>query len=264
MNHEAEIRLGFFFAVLGLMALWESLAPRRRLATARSPRWFANLGLVLIDTVAVRLVLPMGAVAMALLAQERGWGLLNQLAPPEGLALALGVLALDLTIYGQHLLFHSVPIFWRLHRVHHSDPDVDVSTGVRFHPAEILLSMVIKLAAVAALGPSVLAVLVFEIALNAGSLFSHGNVRLPAGLDRWLRLVVVTPEMHRVHHSNLVHETNSNFGFNFPWWDRLFRTYRAQPARGHEAMTLGLDQFRDPARLGLGDLLRQPFVEPVE
>jgi sterol desaturase/sphingolipid hydroxylase (fatty acid hydroxylase superfamily) len=162
-------------------------------------------------------------------------------------------------IYLQHVMFHAVPALWRLHRMHHSDLDFDVTTGVRFHPVEILLSMGIKLAAIAVLGPSALAALVFEIALNATSLFNHGNVRLPLALDRMLRLVVVTPEMHRVHHSNLPRETNSNFGFSFPWWDRLFGTYRAQPKLGHVGMTIGLDQFRDPDKLDLGGLLLQPF-----
>lgn len=264
MSHEAAIRLGFFLGVLGLMALWESLAPRRRLTSAKPARWFANLGMVLIDTVSVRLVLPITAVGMALLAQERAWGLLNNIALPGWLALMAGVLALDLAIYLQHVMFHAVPAFWRLHRMHHSDLDFDVTTGVRFHPIEIVLSMVIKLAAIAVFGPSALAVLVFEVALNATSLFNHGNVRLPAGLDRWLRLAVVTPEMHRVHHSSIVHETNSNFGFNFPWWDRVFGTYRAQPELGHEGMTIGLDQFRDPRRLTLFRLLLQPFIRPAK
>ncbi|MBU1224020.1 MAG: sterol desaturase family protein [Gammaproteobacteria bacterium] len=259
MSHEAAIRLGFFFGVLALMGVWEWLAPRRALSTSKSRRWRANLGIVAVGTAAVRLLIPVTAVGMALLAQERGWGLLNQFGLPYGLALLIGVLVLDCVIYFQHVVFHAVPTLWRLHRMHHSDLDFDVTTGVRFHPIEIVLSMGIKLAAIAVLGPPALAVLVFEIALNATSLFNHGNVRLPAAIDRVLRWFVVTPEMHRVHHSNLPHETNSNFGFSFPWWDRLFGTYRAQPERGHLGMTIGLDEFRDPDTLNFSRLLLQPF-----
>lgn len=259
MSHEAAIRLGFFFGVLALMGVWEWLAPRRALSTSKSRRWRANLGIVVLDTAAVRLLLPVTAVGMALLAQARGWGLLNQFELPYGLELLIGVLVLDCVIYFQHVVFHAVPTLWRLHRMHHSDLDFDVTTGVRFHPIEIILSMGIKLAAIAVLGPPALAVLVFEIALNATSMFNHGNVRLPAGIDRVLRWFVVTPEMHRVHHSNLPHETNSNFGFSFPWWDRLFGTYRAQPERGHLGMTIGLDEFRDPDTLNFSRLLLQPF-----
>ncbi|MGK2951739.1 MAG: sterol desaturase family protein [Thiobacillus sp.] len=259
MSNEAAIRLGFFFGVLTLMGVWEWLAPRRALSTSKSRRWRANLGIVMLDTAAVRLLLPVTAVAMALLAQQRGWGLLNQVELPHALELLIGVLVLDCVIYLQHVMFHAVPALWRLHRVHHSDLDFDVTTGVRFHPIEIVLSMGIKLAAIVVLGPSALAVLVFEVMLNAVTMFNHGNVRLPAAIDRVLRLIVVTPEMHRVHHSILPHETNSNFGFSFPWWDRLFGTYRAQPERGHLGMTIGLDAFRDPGTLGFGQLLLQPF-----
>jgi sterol desaturase/sphingolipid hydroxylase (fatty acid hydroxylase superfamily) len=263
VSHEVVIRLGFFFGVLTVMALWELAGPRRRLTTSKSARWIANLAIVFIDTAVVRLVLPITAIGMALLAQERGWGLLNNVDLPEWAALVAGVLALDFVIYLQHVMFHAVPNLWRLHMMHHSDMDFDVTTGVRFHPIEIALSMVIKVAAVTIIGPTALAVLVFEVALNATSLFNHGNVRLPAAIDRVLRLFVVTPEMHRVHHSNIPRETNSNFGFNFPWWDRLLDTYRAQPAKGHEGMTIGLDQFRDPRRLKLVGLLVQPFVGQV-
>lgn len=259
MSDEAAIRLGFFFGMLTLMGVWEWLAPRRTLTTSKSRRWRANLGIVFLDTITVRLIVPTTAVGMALLAQQRSWGLLNNLDVPGWLALLIGVLALDCVIYLQHVMFHAVPALWRLHMMHHSDLDFDVTTGVRFHPIEIVLSMGIKLAAIVVLGPSALAVLIFEVALNATSLFNHGNVRLPARLDRVLRLFVVTPEMHRVHHSNLPRETNSNFGFSFPWWDRLFGTYRAQPKFGHLGMTIGLDQFRDPDTLNFSQLLLQPF-----
>jgi len=259
MSDEAAIRLGFFFGMLALMGVWEWLAPRRPLSTSKSRRWRANLGIIAVATAVVRLLLPITAVALALLAQARGWGLLNQVELPYWLAVLIGVLVLDCVIYFQHVVFHAVPTLWRLHRMHHSDLDFDVTTGVRFHPIEIVLSMGIKLAAIAALGPPALAVLVFEVALNAVTMFNHGNVQLPAAIDRVLRLFVVTPEMHRVHHSNLPHETNSNFGFSFPWWDRVFGTYRAQPERGHLGMTIGLDAFRDPDKLGFGQLLLQPF-----
>lgn len=241
------------------MALWEWLAPRRRLTVGKPLRWSSNLGLVFIDTLALRLLLPLTATGMAWLAQGRGWGILNNLLLPPGLKIAIAVAALDLIIYLQHAMFHAIPAFWRLHMVHHTDLDFDVTTGVRFHPVEILLSMGIKLAAIVVLGPSALAVILFEVLLNGTSMFNHGNVRLSLWIDRVLRLFVVTPEMHRVHHSVLMRENNSNFGFNLPWWDRLLGTYRAQPAAGHEGMTIGLGYFRDPRRLTLPRLLLLPF-----
>ena len=201
-----------------------------------------------VDTLLVRILFPTTAVGLALLAEARGFGLFNVVALPAWVAVVASVVILDLAIYLQHVLFHAVPALWRLHRMHHADLEFDVTTGLRFHPIEILLSMLIKFAVVAALGAPALAVLIFEVLLNATSMFNHGNVRIPAGLDRVLRWLVVTPDMHRVHHSILSRETNSNFGFNLPWWDRLFGTYRAQPAAGHEAMTIGIEQFRDAAR----------------
>jgi sterol desaturase/sphingolipid hydroxylase (fatty acid hydroxylase superfamily) len=260
IDHEPAVRLGLFAAVLLLMAAWEALAPRRRPATARGVRWFSNLALVALDTAAVRLVLPLGAVGAAVLAEYRGWGLFHNVQLPAWVAVVLSVVALDLVIYLQHVLFHAVPLLWRLHMVHHADLDFDVTTGVRFHTLEILLSLGIKLGAVVLLGPPALAVLIFEVLLNATSMFSHGNVRLPARLDRALRLFVVTPEMHRVHHSARPRETNSNFGFNLPWWDYLFGTYRAQPADGHEHMMIGLEQFRDERVERLHWMLALPFV----
>jgi sterol desaturase/sphingolipid hydroxylase (fatty acid hydroxylase superfamily) len=261
---EPIIRLGFFAGVLLLMALWEALAPRRRLTVRRRLRWASNLGLVALDTLAVRFLVPLGAVGLAVLAEERGWGLLNNLPVPGWSAVALAVVALDLAIYLQHVMFHAVPLLWRLHLVHHADLDFDATTGVRFHPIEILLSLGIKMAVVALLGAPALAVLLFEVLLNATSVFNHGNVRLPCWLDRLLRLVVVTPEMHRVHHSVIVRETNSNFGFNLPWWDFLFGTYRAQPVEGHEGMTIGLEQIRDEKRAErLDGMLLLPFISPT-
>ena len=260
---EPAVRLGFFLGVLLLMALWEWRAPRRPQAIGRSRRWPNNLGLVVLNTLAVRLVFPLAGVGMAFLAQTKGWGLFNVTSAPAWLAVPAAMIVLDLTIYGQHIAFHAVPVLWRLHRMHHADLEFDVTTGLRFHPGEILLSMAIKFAAIAVLGAPPAAVLVFEIMLNATSMFNHGNVRLPFGLDRMLRFIVVTPDMHRVHHSIEPRETNSNFGFNLPWWDRLFNTYRDQPVSGHDAMIIGLDSFRDPAQLRLDRMLAQPFIGPA-
>ncbi len=255
------IRLGSFVAVFALMALWEALAPRRRTTIGRAIRWPNNLGIVALNTIVVRLLAPILPVALAFLGQERGWGLLNQLTLPGWAAFVLAIIALDLAIYLQHVLFHAVPTLWRLHRMHHADLEFDVTTGLRFHPVEIALSMIIKLAVVAALGAPAGAVVAFEVLLNATSMFNHGNVRVPASLDRLLRWIVVTPDMHRVHHSIVPNETNSNFGFNLPWWDRLLGTYRAAPAAGHEAMTIGLDAFRDIADLRLDRMLLQPLID---
>jgi len=260
LTHEGTIRFIFFVGVLTVMASWEIFAPRRILHTPKGLRWYSNLGLVFIDSLALRVLLPMQAVGMAEIAQHRGWGLLNHLSFPGGLEIVIGVVVLDFIIYLQHAIFHFLPLFWRLHRVHHTDLDFDVTTGVRFHPIEILLSMGIKMATVVVLGLAPIAVIIFEIVLNATSMFNHGNVRLPISIDRVLRLFVVTPEMHRVHHSVLIKEYNSNFGFSLPWWDRMLGTYRAQPEKGHEGMTIGLAQFRNPKDLALSRLLILPFI----
>lgn len=262
LTAEPAIRLGFFVGILLLMAVWEIAAPRRPQRYRRMRRWPHNLLLVIVDTLAVRLLFPLLPVGAALVAAERGWGLFNWLALPMWFESSLSVLALDFIIYFQHRLFHAVPWLWRLHRMHHADLEFDVTTGLRFHPLEILLSMGIKLAAVVALGPPALAVLIFEVALNATSMFNHGNVGMPGWLDRYVRLVVVTPEMHRVHHSIVRRETNSNFGFNFPWWDRLLGTYCAQPEAGHLNMTIGIEEFRETSELRLDRMLLQPFRNP--
>jgi len=259
LAQEPLIRIGMFLAVLACMAGWELAQPRRRREIPRLLRWTGNLGIVAIDAFLVRLAFPVVAVGLALIAEERGWGLFNVVATPEWLAFLVSVPAFDLAIYLQHVLFHAVPALWRLHRMHHADLEFDATTGVRFHPFEILLSMGIKLILVAALGPPALAVLVFEVLLNATSMFNHGNVRMPANLDRVLRWLVVTPDMHRVHHSIHADETNSNFGFNLPWWDRLLGTYRAQPRDGHEGMTIGIEQFRTRPDLRLDRMLLQPL-----
>lgn len=260
LTYEGIIRFSFFLGILMLMAFWEWLSPRRPLTTSKALRWYSNLGLVIMDTLALRLLLPFQAVGLALFVQNQGWGLLNNISLPYWLAIFIGILGLDFVIYLQHAVFHFIPLFWRFHRVHHTDLDFDVTTGIRFHPIEILLSMGIKMVAVVILGPSPIAVILFEVILNATSMFNHGNVHLPASVDRILRLFVVTPEMHRVHHSILFKEFNSNFGFNFPWWDRLLGTYRAQPSAGHEGMTIGLGQFREPNSITLPWLLILPFI----
>jgi len=265
---EIAVRLAAFAAVFAVMAAWELLAPRRELSVGRKPRWPGNLGIVIVDALAVRLLIPTAAAGTALIAAERGWGLLNMLATPGWLAAIVGFLLLDLLIYAQHVVFHHVPVLWRLHRMHHADLDIDVTTGGRFHPIEILLSMLIKIAAVLAFGTPAVAVVIFEVVLNATSMFNHSNVAMPERLDRVVRWLVVTPDMHRVHHSIERRETDSNFGFNLPWWDRLFGTYRSAPEAGHVAMTLGIPIFRDRRELRLDRLLTQPFrndqaAEPV-
>lgn len=263
LANEPMLRLAVFLGVLLVMAGWELAAPRRRQEIPRVLRWTNNLALVVVDTIILRLTFPILAVGLALMAEGRGWGLFNVLDMPLWLAVLLSILLLDLAIYLQHVLFHAVPGLWRLHRMHHADLEFDVTTGLRFHPVEIVLSMVIKLAVVSALGAPAVAVLVFEVLLNATALFNHANVRLPAGLDRVLRWVVVTPDMHRVHHSVIPVETNSNFGFNLPWWDRLLGTYRAQPKAGHDGMTIGIEHFRTPRDLWLDRMLVQPLRGPA-
>lgn len=258
-QHESVIRLGFFVGVLLVLGLAEWAWPRRVASAPRRNRWLTNLLILVVDAAVLRLALPVLAVAWALEAESRGWGLFNIVEWPGWLEFALAVLLLDLAIYAQHRVMHRVPFLWRLHRVHHTDLDFDASTGVRFHPLEILFSMLIKLALVTVLGPGALAVLVFEILLNASSLFEHANLRIPVGVDRWLRWLVVTPDMHRVHHSIHGDEYNRNFGFSFPWWDRLLGSYRAQPRDGHLDMRIGQTRFRDHADQRLDRLLLQPL-----
>jgi sterol desaturase/sphingolipid hydroxylase (fatty acid hydroxylase superfamily) len=255
---ESFVRLGSFLGIFVVMALWEMAAPCRELITRRRSRWVHNLGIVVVDTLLVRVVAPAGAVGFAWFAAARGWGVLNLVDLPYWAAVVISVVVLDFVIYLQHVMFHAVPALWRLHMVHHADIDFDVTTAVRFHPVEILLSMVIKAAAIAALGPPALAVLIFEVLLNGTATFNHANVSLPAGLDRVLRWILVTPDMHRVHHSVVIDESNSNFGFNLPWWDRLMGTYTPQPAAGHQGMTIGLTQFQQK-RQSLLWMLLLPF-----
>jgi len=256
------IRLSAFIASFTLLVFAERLAPRRRRTFALRQRWAGNLGLMAVDTIVLRTVPAITAVGVAALAHAKGWGLLGAIVSlPTWLDVVVSVIVLDLAIYFQHRLFHAVPALWRLHRVHHTDPELDVTTGVRFHPVEMLLSLGFKAVMIAGLGPPVAAVLLFEVLLNAGSLFSHANLRLPAPVDGLLRALLVTPDMHRVHHSSDPVETDSNFGFTLSWWDRLFGTCRAQPRAGHDAMTIGVEGFAAPAVLGLHRLLIQPLLK---
>ncbi len=261
LANEAAIRLGSFAGVFVAMMLWELLAPRRPLTLSRGRRWPNNIGLLVLNTLVLRLLFPAAAVGLALTASIDGYGLLNHLAWPFWLEVALAVLVLDLAIYLQHLMMHHVPLLWRLHRVHHADLDFDLTTGTRFHTIEILLSMLIKWGLILLLGPPVLAVLIFEVVLNGMAVFNHANVSLPARLERVVRWLVVTPDMHRVHHSAIRAETDSNFGFNLSLWDRLFKTYVDQPRAGHGRMQIGLAEFRRPEQVDrLPGMLALPFV----
>jgi len=260
LANEPLIRVGFFVGIFLGMALWEILAPRRPLSTAKTVRWGSNLGIVVLNTVVLRLLFPAAAVGMAFFAGEQGWGIFNYYAVPYWLAVVVSVIVLDFVVWLQHIMVHAIPLFWRLHRMHHADLDFDVTTGARFHPLEIILSMLIKFSAIVVLGPPVVAVVIFEVLLNATAMFNHGNIRLPLKLDRVLRWFVVTPDMHRVHHSVEDDEANSNFGFNLPWWDRLFGTYRDQPRGGHDGMTIGIRKFREPQQVSwLNGMLILPF-----
>lgn len=260
LSHEAWLRFGCFLAVMLIVLGWERVSPRRLLTTPRRRRWFANLGLIVIDVSILRLLLPAAMVGASLFAAERGWGLFNEVAAPLWLTTVLVIVLLDLGVWAQHLAMHKIGPLWRLHRVHHTDTDIDVTTGVRFHPFEILLSTAYKAMLVIVLGAPAMAVIMFEIILNASALFTHGNVRLPLVVDRILRRIIVTPDMHRVHHSTVRAETDSNYGFNLALWDHLFGTYRPRPGAGHGGIAIGLPVFRSPVEQRLGALLRQPFL----
>jgi sterol desaturase/sphingolipid hydroxylase (fatty acid hydroxylase superfamily) len=260
LANEPAIRLGFFLGMFALIGTWEVLAPRRTLTVSKALRWANNLGLVILDTVVLRLIFPLAGAGMALFCAEHGWGLLNHFPVPLVLAVPLAVIAMDFVIWLQHVMAHAVPALWRLHRVHHADLDYDVTTGARFHPIEIILSMLIKFATIVVLGAPVVAVVIFEVILNAMAMFNHGNIGLPSAFDRLIRWFLVTPDMHRVHHSIEVDEANSNFGFNLTWWDRLFGTYRDQPRAGHAGMTIGIRDHRDPHEVArLDGMLLLPF-----
>jgi sterol desaturase/sphingolipid hydroxylase (fatty acid hydroxylase superfamily) len=261
IDNEVFIRLGFFCGIFAFMASWEIIAPRRALSNPRGTRWFHNLALTFLNSLIVRLLFPVTSIGFALYCREHNWGIFNMSKTTEWPAGILSVIVLDLTIYAQHVFFHKIPFFWRFHRMHHTDLDIDVTSGARFHPVEIVLSMGIKMAIIVILGAPAWSILVFEVLLNATSMFNHSNVLMNDRIDRYLRRFLVTPDMHRVHHSVIIRETNSNFGFNLPWWDRLFGTYRDQPASGHEAMTLGLANYRDRKWLTLPWMLVVPFSD---
>ncbi len=263
-NNEISIRLVTFFVMLGIMAVWEIISPRRALSVSKGLRWMNNLGIVALNTAILRLIFPAAALGMTALAETQGWGLLNYLQTPYWIAVIVSVIIMDAAIYFQHVLFHAVPILWRLHRVHHADLDLDVTTGSRFHPIEIILSLLIKFATIMILGPPIVAVVIFELILNITSMFNHANIKIPQYIDRLLRWFIVTPDMHRVHHSVEDDETNSNFGFNLSWWDQLFDTYRAQPRMGHEKMTIGISTFRDLQNCTwLHGMLALPFIGKI-
>ena len=264
IDNEIQLRLAFFFCIFAVMAIWELVAPRRQLIVSKVLRWSNNLALVLLNSILLRLLFPAAAMGMAIFVGEQGWGMFNYYDVSFSVAVIASVIIMDAMIYLQHVMVHAIPVLWRLHRVHHADPDFDVTTGARFHPLEIILSMMIKFAVIILLGPPVAAVVIFEILLNVTAMFNHSNVRLNTTLDKYLRLLLVTPDMHRVHHSVEADESNSNFGFNLPWWDRLFGTYRAQPRAGHKDMTIGIYEINQPKQVTwLGGILMLPFIGKV-
>ncbi len=260
IQNESTLRLSFFFGILVVMALWEILSPRRILTVSKPYRWFSNLSIVVINTLVVRIIFPAAAVGVAAYATNKGYGLFNYFTINSIIAVILSVVLLDMLIYWQHVIFHKVPFLWRIHRMHHADQDFDVTTGSRFHPIEIVLSMLIKFSAVLFLGIPIVAIILFEIILNLTAMFNHSNVSLPSSLDKIIRKLVVTPDMHRVHHSVIPSETNSNFGFNLSIWDKLFGSYISQPSAGHLDMTIGLNEYRDvKVSQALDNMLLIPF-----
>jgi sterol desaturase/sphingolipid hydroxylase (fatty acid hydroxylase superfamily) len=262
-GHEVMIRMFFFVGIFLAVALAEFIAPRRSLTTSKASRWVGNIGIVCINSVLLRILFPAGAVGVSIWIGHQGWGIFNHIHWPFWVEVVLTVVILDFVIYLQHVMFHAVPILWRLHMMHHADMDYDVTTGNRFHPIEIIISLGIKAGVITVLGAPAVGVIIFEILLNGTSMFNHGNFFIPLGIDQVLRLLVVTPDMHRVHHSVFPSETNTNFGFNLPWWDRLCGTYKPQPLKGHEQMAIGLNQFRDPSRLTLPWMIALPFMGKI-
>jgi sterol desaturase/sphingolipid hydroxylase (fatty acid hydroxylase superfamily) len=261
LENETVLRISFFLGIFILVALWEIIAPRRPLNYSKPIRWYSNIGIVVINNLLIRVLFPVLATGLAAMCHEKGWGILNNQNIPLIIGFPAALLMMDGAIYIQHVLFHTLPLLSRFHGMHHTDMDLDVSSGARFHPVEIILSMLIKLSIISIIGPSVLSVIIFEIGLNMLSMFNHGNIYIPVNIDKILRYFIVTPDMHRVHHSIIKSETNTNFGFNFPWWDRLFGTYCAQPKDGHDNMTIGIPKFRNPGNLHLHKMLIQPFVK---
>ncbi len=262
-NYEPLIRVAAFFGLFALLYLWEARAPRRSLGKAKGQRWWTNIGMLVIASILVRFVFPTAAAGIALIGEEQQWGVLHMVGLPPLIHILAALLILDLSLYLQHVMFHTLPLLWRFHRVHHADTDTDISTGLRFHPIEILLSMLIKFLTIAALGAPFVAVVIFEVVLNATSMFDHSNIKIPVRIERRLRWFIVTPDMHRIHHSTRPRETNSNFSFNISLWDRLFGTYTQEPSGGQEGMTLGLKEFRHPKWQTLRWVLYMPFVTNV-
>lgn len=263
VEHAQYVRLGAFVVIFSTMAVMEILRERRELQTSKGQRWATNIGIIVTDSLVLRFVFPMGALGIGYLAGDLSWGLFNVVSVPYWLAILASFILLDFVVWLQHVVFHAVPALWRVHMMHHADLDFDVTTGTRFHPIEMVISMGIKAAAILLLGAPVFAILLFEVLLNGTSMFNHANLDIPKPVDRILRLFVVTPDMHRVHHSAKPKETNTNFGFNLPWWDYLFGTYRDQPEQGHHGMTIGLEQIRDPEKNSYLHLLVLPFVDPA-
>jgi len=260
VDHEPQIRITFFFGIFVVMAIWEIKYPRRQLIVSKVTRWINNISLVVLNSVLLRFIFPTLAVGVSVFATEQQWGILNHYSLPFVLSVFISFVFLDLIIYLQHVLVHAVPALWRLHRVHHSDKDYDLTTGARFHPIEIIISMLIKFSAIIVIGAPVVAVIIFEVVLNTMAMFNHANVKLPTSIDGKIRKLLVTPDMHRVHHSIEDDETNSNFGFNLSIWDRLFGTYRNQPRAGHEDMIIGIRTFTDNKDVvSLPGLLMLPF-----
>lgn len=256
---EAVIRLGIFSGVFIIMALWEVVSPRRKLSESKGRRWLINLGLTFINFLFARVTVGALAFSVAVFARQNGWGLFNYFEVPAWMAIVVSFVVLDFSIYLQHVIVHAVPLFWRLHRLHHTDLNIDVTTGLRFHPLEILLSLLYKAAVIIVIGAPLWTVVAFEVILNAASQFNHGNVNIPKNIDRWLRTMIVTPDMHRIHHSTVVDKTNSNFGFSVSWWDRLCGTYKKEPAQSQLTMDIGLKEFRNQKELGLLSLIALPF-----
>ncbi len=258
---ETTIRLGAFIAIFVIMAGLELAFPRRPQTLPRVLRWSNNLGIVVINTLLLRLLFPVLAVGVAIWAQSRGWGLFNLIDLPPLVEIVLAVILLDLAIYAQHVAAHKIPLLWRLHQVHHADIDIDLTTGARFHPVEIWVSMLYKMAIVILIGASPVAVIAFEVILNALAMFNHANFAMPLAMDKIVRKLFVTPDFHRVHHSVIRRETDSNYGFNLSIWDRIFGTYIAQPQKGHDAMSIGLEKFRDKKTANILWCLALPFKD---
>lgn len=264
LENAMALRLSFFLGIFVLIALWEVRKPKRLLQIKKSIRWFNNLSLIALNSSVLHLLFPATAIGIAVFANEQGWGFFNYYDAPIILSLLVSLIALDFIIYFQHVMFHSVPVLWRLHQVHHADLDYDVTTGTRFHPVEMILSMLIKAISIMLLGAPVIAVILFEIILNAAAMFNHGNIHISKKYDRLLRWLIVTPDMHRIHHSANDDETNSNFGFNLPWWDRLFGTYLENPKKDHRDMLIGLCEYRDTQQTTwLNGILSMPFKQKV-